>query len=135
MAGGDTKVDDVGPTDGETGHENHVGEQVEVGHHPECYQQQETAPGVHGHGVMQWVTHGHIAVSGHGGQGEAVSDSTGHEEVHLGKALGKGDLLALAQHVCQHFGHADIYKADVHKDRLERKKYVGVWRQASPRWL
>lgn len=51
-----------------------------------------------------------------------------------GRHWAKGTFLLLLN-MFQHFGHDDIYKADVHKDRLERKKYVGMWRQASPRWL
>ena len=58
---------------------------------------------------------GHVAVQGHGSQEEAVSDCTGHKEIHLRQALGEGDLLALALHVCQHPWHNDICKADVYK--------------------
>ena len=45
-------VDDVGPTEGEAGHKDGVGEGVEVGHQPGCCHELEAASGVHGGGVM-----------------------------------------------------------------------------------
>lgn len=59
-------VNDVGPTEGQASHEKSVGERVEVGCHPGCGDQQETAPGAHGRGVMKWVTDDHVVVNGHG---------------------------------------------------------------------
>lgn len=53
----------------------------------------------------------------------------------LREALGKGDLLALAQHVCQHPWHDAMRKADVHKRQVREEEAHGGVEAGIPPWL
>ena len=80
---------------------------------------------------MQGVADGHKAVQGHVGQDEEGGGAQGEVEVELDHAASEGDDLLGFSRSESILGTAVMVTRISSREKLPRKKYMGVWRWVS----
>lgn len=95
------------------------------------FYQQNTEVGIHDDHVPQGVTHGHIEVIGHNSKEKIFQTDKRQDKTDLGEGACISDALILCWGISSIFGIVVVLKQMSGKDRLEKKKYMGLWRWES----
>ena len=93
--------------------------------------QPEADLGAHDQGIVQRVTDGHTAVTGHHCPEEALSGSEDKEEAHLGGTVQDKYSSVLSPKVHQNPRESDRHVQISKEEKFARKKYMGFCRVGS----